>query len=74
MLELRLNSQSMSVFFCVAPDSMVTSHPFHVKLYSQLLTQSLHKTTHKYPKYDTNNRSAVILLLLTKLILRWKNT
>jgi len=65
MLELRISSQSMSAFFGVAPDSLVTSHPFHVTL--QLLTESLHKIAHKYPKYDTNNPSAVILLLLTKL-------
>jgi len=65
MLELRISSQSMSTFFGVAPDSLVTSHPFLVTL--QFLTESLHETTHKYPKYDTIP-SSVIPLLLTILI------
>lgn len=74
MLELHISSQSMSAFFCVAPYSLVTSHPFHVTL--QLLTESLHKTTHKYPKYDTNNpvRSHTFTARTNKTKRRWKNT
>jgi hypothetical protein len=72
MLELRISSQSMTAFFCVAPDSLVTSHPLHVTL--QLLTESLHKTTHNYPKYDTNNPARSHTFTTNKTKHRWKNT
>jgi hypothetical protein len=70
-LELRVSSQSMSAFFCVAPDSLVTSHPFRVTL--QLLTEPLHKTTHNYPKYDTNNLARSHTFTTNKTKYRWKN-
>lgn len=72
MLELRIRSKSMPTFFCVAPDSLVTSHPFHGT--PQLLTQSLHKITHKYPKYDTNNPVRSHTFTTNKTKHGWKNT
>ena len=71
-LKMRISSQSVSALFCVAPDTLVTSHPFHVML--QLLTESLHKTTHKYPKYDTNNPVRSYTFTTNKTKKQWKNT